>query len=77
MVDNENEKDPTFAKNADDPRTATGIDPEVLANDPPGGIDSTEDARGEPGSRAAAGSVMDNSMPTDVPKEFPEDEPAQ
>lgn len=70
MVDNENDKDP---------RTATGTDPEVLGAGVTEGIKSTEKGTGEPGSRGTAGTVMDDSRPTDAASEgdFPVDEPAQ
>lgn len=70
MVDHDNDNDP---------RTATGTDPEVLGADETEGIKSTEQGTGEPGSRGTAGTVMDDSRPTDAAGDgdFPVDEPAQ
>lgn len=68
MADNENDNDA---------RTATGTSPETLGADVTEGIKSTERGTGEPGSDGTAGTVMDNSLPTDLPGDFPEDEPAQ
>ncbi len=68
MDNNSNNDQEHEAGTGDDPRTATGTPPEVLGADVTEGRNTTETARGEPGSDGVAGSVMDNSLPTDRPE---------